>query len=82
MRIILSDLAEISMHEEHIKERCKFVKHVFSTSIYFKSESSPETSGLSISYHGFPFELTKTDQARMILAINAICDTDFQIEGY
>jgi len=76
----IKDLSYLYEHEHYIKYRCPNVRDIYCTGLYFKDENNPENSGINISYHGYPEPLSKKAQAQILLAINAMCDTDFVLE--
>lgn len=79
--IKISSLADLVKHEEYIKSSCPDIKSVLCTAIYFIDKSNPSSSGVSISFHGYPEEMNIYTQYIVLKAINAACNTDFDLEA-
>lgn len=77
--IKIEDLSYLPEHEHYIKYKCNRVDEVYCTGIYFKDENNPESSGMNIGYHGYPKPLSQNDQELVLTAINAACNTNFQL---
>ena len=76
----MKDISHLPEHEHYIKYKCKDVRAVYSTGIYFKDENNPENSGINFGFFGHPNPLSKRNQAQILIAINAICNTEFELE--
>lgn len=67
-------------HEHYIKYKCPEVMNVYCSGIYFKDESNPDHCGISISFHGYPNPISRSQQAQIINLINFACNTSFELE--
>jgi hypothetical protein len=74
--IKIKNLDDIFNHRDYIKKCCNDVKDVYFASIYFKDRAN-DSSGVYISYGGYPSPLEMKVQCRILAAINAACNTDF-----
>ena len=81
-KIKIKDLSELHKeeHEHYIKYKCPEVKNVYCTGIYFKDENNPDCCGISIGFHGYPNPLSISMQEIILKAINAACNTYFELE--
>jgi hypothetical protein len=79
--IEIDDLSEIVYHEQHLRYKCKYIQHVFSSGIYFVNELDHESCGLQISFSAYPSKISLNNQAMILKAINAACGTNFVLRG-
>jgi hypothetical protein len=75
--IEIGDLSYLYLHDRYIKACCKEVEDVSITTIYFKDENNPGSSGTYITFNGYPNPLSSELQATILKAINSICNTNF-----
>jgi hypothetical protein len=79
--IEIDDLSEIVYHEQHLRYKCKDIKHVFTSGIYFINELDHASCGLQISFSTYPSKISLNNQAMILKAINAACNTNFVLRG-
>ena len=79
--IEIDDLSEIVDHEHYLRYKCKDIKHVFCSGIYFVNELDHESCGLQISFSSYPTKISLNNQAMILRAINAACNTNFVLRG-
>jgi hypothetical protein len=79
--IEIDDLSGIVNHEHYLRYKCKDIKHVFTSGIYFINELDHESCGLQISFNDYPNGISLKNQALILKTINAACNTNFVLRG-
>jgi len=81
-KIKIKDLSDLykEEYEHYIKYKCPEVKNVYCTGIYFKNENDPDCCGIQISFNSYPKTISISMQERILKAINAACNTYFELE--
>jgi hypothetical protein len=79
--IEIDDLSELPKYESYIRENCDNIKDVFTSGIYFINELDHESCGLQISFSTYPTKMSINNQAMILKAINAACNTNFVLRG-
>lgn len=73
-------LNELQYYEDFIKYHQPLVKHVYQASIYFRF--GDEESCINAIHWDLLDRTTEEGEKLLLKAINAICNTNFEIEGY
>jgi hypothetical protein len=79
--IEIDDLSELPKYESYIRENCDNIKDVYTCGIYFLNELDHSSCGLQISFSSCPTKISIKNQAMILKAINAACNTNFVLRG-
>lgn len=79
MSIKIKNLSELSKHAYFIKRQQPLVREVYSSSIYFFGGTNDCQYSISFEFGEEPKRSSKVEIA-LLSAINAACNTDFEID--